>query len=187
MLKNHITSLSDLSGQKIRSLGGLFDTLLQGLGASPIDLTGTEVPSALSSGTVSGAFGSASVMDSTWKGLGNTDIPLGTVSPGGYYLLANRKEWAALGTADQNLLTTSWEAEFKLFQPVAPSLESQQEQIFAATSGNQIYKLKAADITKLDQISSGIWKSFKTPFPAFYKDAVSAAKMFKIKTPVSAA
>ena len=101
MLKAPITSLGGLKGQSIRSLGGLFDTILQGVGADPVDLSSSAVPTALRTGTISGAFGSLGVMTTTWKGLGNTDVDLGSISPGEYYMVANKGEWGKLSKADR--------------------------------------------------------------------------------------
>lgn len=180
MLKAPINALSGLSGQSIRSLGGLFDTILQGLGADPVDLSSSAVPTALQTGTISGAFGSLSVMTTTWKGLGNTDVDLGSISPGSYYMVANKGVWGKLSKADRTFLTTSYEATFNSVKPFIGAIQKNAEALWTSTTGNTVYTLNASDKASLKPILKGIWTSYQSQYPTFYKAAEQAIKKFKL-------
>lgn len=180
MLKAPIQSLNGLSGQSIRSLGGLFDTILQGLGANPVDLSSSAVPTALQTGTITGAFGSLSVMTTTWAGLGNTDVDLGSISPGSYYMVANKGVWAGLSSADQTLLSSSYQDEFLSAKPFISDIQQNAEALWLATKGNTVYNLSAADQAQLKPILKGIWSSFDQTYPTAYAAALAAVKQFKL-------
>jgi TRAP-type C4-dicarboxylate transport system substrate-binding protein len=181
MLKAPITSLEGLKGQSIRSIGGSFDKLFSGLGANPVDLPASSVPTALQAGTVTGALGSLSVMTTTWKGLGNTAVDLGTVLLTGYYMVANSGDWGNLSEADRTLLTTSYQGEFNVLKPQVASLQLNALATWTAISGNTVYNLTAADQAELKPILAGIWTSFATAYPATYNAVLKAVKKFKLQ------
>lgn len=180
MLKAPITSLAAFKGQSIRSLGGAFDTLLTGLGASPVDLSSSAVPTALETGTISGAFGSLSVMETTWKGLGNTDVNLGSVLPGEYYMVANKGVWSGLSVADRDFLQTTYEDEFLLAKPLIGAIQTNAEALWLSTTGNTVYNLSSADLAQLKPILTGIWSTYATAYPTYYSAAVMAVAKFKL-------
>jgi TRAP-type C4-dicarboxylate transport system substrate-binding protein len=185
LLKSPITSLSQLSGQKIRSIGGAMDSLLTGLGASPVDMTSGQVPTALQTGAITGAIGSLGVMSTTWAGLGDEDVDLGNLIPGIYWLVFSKAEWGKISVADRNFLTSTFLSEFNSYAPLAASLETNQESQWLAISGNTIYRPTAAENTQIAGIAKSTWASFQTSYPSVYKAAVATLKKYKISSPVT--
>jgi TRAP-type C4-dicarboxylate transport system substrate-binding protein len=183
LLKKPISSLSGINGRKIRSLGGLFDTVLQNLSASPVDLAATDVPTSLQTNAVNGAFGSASVMNTTWKGLGKQDLVMGSFAPGQYVTVFNTKTWGKLSKADQDLLQSTLKAVYTQFVPVAPSLETDQEKIFTSTSGQTVYHLSPADETLLRNASGPVWSSFAKSQPTVFAAVQATAKSLNLTIP----
>jgi len=184
MLKAPITSLSQLTGQKIRSIGGSMDTLLQGLGADPIDMPSSQVPTSLQTGAISGAVGSLGVMSTTWAGLGDEAVVFGNLIPGIYWMVVSSAEWAKLSVADRDFLTATWQAEYNSYKPLEAGSETNQESQWLATKGNQIYRPTSAENAQLATIATSIWTSFSTSAPSFYSAAVATGKKFKISLPV---
>lgn len=180
LLKSPITSLSQIAGQSIRSIGGSADLFLQGLGADPVDLTATEVPSAMETGAISGAFTALSVMSGSYAGLGTEDVDFGNDLPDQYYLVISKSEWNKLAPADRKALESTFEAEYKAFAPVASSVETTAETQWLATKGNTIYRPTAAENVTINKVAASIWASFKTSNPVFYKAAIAAVTKFHI-------
>lgn len=183
LLKSPIKSLSGLAGDKIRSLGGLFDTVLQNLGASPVDLSATDVPTALQTNTVNGAFGSASVMNTTWKGLGSQDVVLGSFAPGQYVTLFNLNKWNSMSAADRQLLTSTLTTVYKEFVRVAPSLETSQEAIFKSMPGQSVYHLSPADEALLRKASASVWSTFAKSYPSIFRAVQATAEAQDLTIP----
>lgn len=104
--KEHVTSLKDLKGIKLRSPSPLFDTVSKDLGAIPITAPASEAYEMLSRGVIEGMYFQYDQIQNF-----KLDRLIKTViaAPGGFgksaqYLFMNEKKWKALSKADQTAI-----------------------------------------------------------------------------------
>jgi TRAP-type C4-dicarboxylate transport system substrate-binding protein len=175
------TSLGSLTGLKVRVPGaGIVADELNTLGANTVPLSTTAVATALQSGTVSAALGSAAFMASTVKGIIHGFLDPGTFQYGPYFMFVNTKAWDALGTKDQNAIIAGVDGPINNYLKTI-NLQQQVNDETLASQGDWIVKATPAQITQYAQLlQPSALSTFKTEDAASYAALLATVKALKI-------
>jgi TRAP-type C4-dicarboxylate transport system substrate-binding protein len=175
------TSLGSLSGLKVRVPGaGIVADELNTLGANTVPLSTTAVATALQSGTVSAALGSAAFMASTVKGIIHGFLDPGTFQYGPYFMFVNTKAWDAIGTKDQNAIIAGVDGPINSYLANI-NVQQQVNDETLASQGDWIVKATPAQVTQYAQLlQPSALATFKTEDPASYAALIATVKALKI-------
>lgn len=155
------TGLAGLNGLKIRSVGGSIDDgIISRLGGSPIDMTPTDVPTAMQTGAVNAAFGTLAFESGPLAGIAHGFVNTGPMLATGYYIMASTKVWNKLSTNDRNLIDSTLETMFKKWWPNEYSLTNRNIESQLESGGVWIKQLSKADSTKAQKEMRPIWTNF---------------------------
>jgi len=171
-----ISSIGQVRGMKIRTIGTEINDIVQALGASPISMSSTDVTSALTTGAVNGSFGTTGVFNGAWKGLGKTEVSLDDYLQSNYVFLMGSGRWQGLSAADQKLLESTLATVGQKFAAAANGLETTGENQFAAASGQNVIKLSGQYLTTVNNGVLPLYNSYQKQFPSIYNDFVTAVK-----------
>jgi C4-dicarboxylate-binding protein DctP len=176
MTAHSISSVGQVRGMKIRTIGPEINDIVQALGASPISMSATDVTSALSTGAVNGSFGTTGVFNGAWKGLGKTELSLDNYLQSNYVFLMGSARWQSLSGPDQKLLESTLGTVGQKFAAAANGLETTGENQFAAVSGQNVLKLSGQYLTAVNNGVLPLYNNYKQQFPSIYNDFVTAVK-----------
>jgi TRAP-type C4-dicarboxylate transport system substrate-binding protein len=175
------TSLGSLTGLKVRVPGaGIVTDELNALGAQTVPLSTTAVATALQSGTVTAALGSAAFMASTVKGIIKGFLDPGTFQYGPYFMFVNTKAWDAIGTKDQNAIIAGVDGPVNNYLKTI-DLQQQVNDETLASQGDWIVKATPAQITQYaKQLQPTALTTFKAEDSASYNALIATVKKLNI-------
>jgi TRAP-type C4-dicarboxylate transport system substrate-binding protein len=175
------TSLGSLKGVATRVPGaGIAADELNTLGAQTVPLSTTEVATALQSGTVTAALGSAAFMASTVKGIIHGFLDPGTFQYGPYFMFVNMKAWDAIGTKDQNAIISGVDGPINTYLKTI-NLQQQVSDETLSSQGDWIVKATPAQVTQFaQQLQPTALATFKAEDLASYNALIATVKKLKI-------
>lgn len=150
-LKDPIKSFKDLSGKKIRGVGGYTDPALQDLGASVVFMSAAEQFLQLQTGGVDGVI----TTDSSYTNLGLSEVaPIvidGSIVRSPYPLIMNKRKWDSLTPEQQENINQAVQStiEWSINNFEA---ESARLQDVVTSQASEIYKLSDIDIETSNEI-----------------------------------
>lgn len=174
-------SLGSLSGLKVRVPGaGIAADEINTLGATTVPLSTTAVATALQSGTVTAALGSAAFMASTVKGIIHGFYDPGTFQYGPYFMFVNLKAWDAIGTKDQNAIIAGVDGPINAYLAGINNQQQVNDETLVS-QGDWVAKATAAQVTQYAQLLQPAALSvFKAEDLASYNALIATVKSLGI-------
>jgi TRAP-type C4-dicarboxylate transport system substrate-binding protein len=157
-MKKPIKTADDLKGLKIRTLGGAPQQYgIEALGASTVQLSPTEVLTALAQGTIDGS----PITYNYWR-YQFTNAKYGTdaggLYPATFAILVSGKRWAKLDPASQAAIRKAAEAVYHEAVKSGKSIDdADREEILKR--GGELYKLPPNEIERWKKITQKAWQN----------------------------
>jgi TRAP-type C4-dicarboxylate transport system substrate-binding protein len=155
--------LSGVGGLKVRTVGGAIDDgIVQRLGGSPVDMTPTDVPTAMQTGALNAAKGSAAFLSGPLAGIAHGFLDTGAMYSTGYMFFASSAIWSKLSLNDRNLIDSTLQKLFKQWNGGEFSLTNRE--IFAQleAKGVWIKGLTKAEVATAQSKLRPVWAGFGT-------------------------
>ncbi len=163
-----VTQPSDLAGMKIRSIPfPIYMTAVQGLGAVPVPVDWSEVPTALATGVVNGQENPVNVVLSSKLYESQSHLMLTGHVMNAQVIVINEKAWQGLSPAQREAVSKA-----------ALEVRNRATQSVQAQEGEELTKLKELKMTvigpenglKLDSFKASVGKLVAEKFSARYGD-----------------
>lgn len=166
--KKAVLQPADLAGQKIRAIPfPIYTTAVQGLGAVPVPVDWSEVPTALATGVVQGQENPVNVVLSSKLYETQSHMMLTSHIMNAQLIVINEKAWQALAPAQREQIA---KAADEVRRKATDMVKSQEAEELEKLKGLKMTVLGPANGLKLDAFKASVNKVVQEKFGAKYGD-----------------